>query len=123
MQGWVTDGWFYWAQIGYTGIAPPTIVAGTNWHTSHNIPISKYVLPHYYQFGSNAFSGLINWGIECVGTQMDPDQGYGAPWIMNGPYRLYETGGSSGGIPMYYADYMTIPGHSEFDGRFFNLRN
>ena len=111
--------WFYWAQSD-TQIAA-NFTTGTQWHQNHNIPISKYVLPHYYQFGSNAFAGLNNWGVECVGTQMDPDQGYGAPWIMNGPYRTYETGGSSGGTPQYYADYMTIPGHPEFNGRFFNL--
>ncbi len=113
-------GWFYWAQSD-TQIAA-NYVAGTNWHTSHNIPISTYVLPHYYQFGSNAFSGLADWGIKCVGTVLDPGQGfYGAPWIMNGPYRLYETGPSGSGLPLYYADYMTVPGHPEFDGRFFNL--
>ena len=111
--------WFYWAQSD-TQIAA-NFVTGTQWHTSHNIPISKYVLPHYYQFGSNAFAGLANWGVECVGTQQDPDQGYGAPWIMSGPYRKYETGSSSSAIPQYAADYMTIPGHPEFNDRFFNL--
>ena len=39
---------------------------------------------------------------------------------MNGPYRLYETGGSSWGGPNYYADFMSVPGHPEFDGQFFN---
>ena len=111
--------WFYWAQSD-TQIAT-NFAYGTQWHQSHNIPISKYVLPHYYQFGSNAFAGLDGWGVECVGTQMNPDQGYGAAWIMNGPYRTYETGSSSSAIPGYYADYMTIPGHPEFNNRFFNL--
>ena len=111
--------WFYWAQSDAQIAA--NFVTGTEWHTSHNIPISKYVLPHYYQFGSNAFTGMANWGVECVGTQQDPDQGYGAPWIMSGPYRKYETGSSSSALPQYAADYMTIPGHPEFDGRFFNL--
>ncbi|MBK8150618.1 MAG: DUF2341 domain-containing protein [Acidobacteria bacterium] len=111
--------WFYWNQTD-TQIAA-NFVTGTQWHQRHNIPISKYVLPHYYQFGSNSFAGMADWGVQCVGTQMDPDQGYGAPWIMSGPYRKYETGGSSGGTPQYSADYMTIPGHPEFNGRFFNL--
>ena len=60
-------------------------------------------------------------GVEFVGTMMNPGTGYGSPWIMNGPYRLYETGGSSGGRPVYYAGFMTIPGHEEeFEGQFFN---
>ncbi|RPI97239.1 MAG: DUF4082 domain-containing protein, partial [Chloroflexi bacterium] len=95
-------------------------VQGTAWHEANDIPIADFVLPHYYEFGSNAFQGLSDWGVEFVGTQMDPGNGYGAPWIMNGPFRKYETGGSSSGIPQYYADFMTIPGHPEFDGQFFN---
>ena len=93
---------------------------GTAWHAARNIPISDYILPHYYEFGSNVFQGLSDWGVEFVGTQQDPGQGYGAPWIMNGPFRKYETGGSSAGLPMYYGDFMTIPGHPEFNGQFFN---
>jgi len=93
----------------------------TAWHADHNIPISKYVLGHYYELGTNVFGGLSDWGVEFIGTQMDPGNGYGAPWVMNGPYRLYEGGGSSSGYPMYYADFITVPGHPEFDGQFFNV--
>ncbi len=95
-------------------------VAGTAWHAARNIPIADYVLPHYYEFGSNVFQGLSDWGVEFVGTQMNPGLPYGAPWIMNGPFRNFEAGGSSSGLPMYYADFMTIPDHPEFDGQFFN---
>ena len=45
---------------------------------------------------------------------------YGSPWIQNGPFRLYETGASDGGEPLYYADWIQVPGHPEFDGQFFN---
>ena len=93
---------------------------GTAWHIAKNIPISKYVVPHYYEFGTNVFQGLSNWGVEFVGTQLDPGNGYGAPWVMNGPFRLHETGGSDDSRPQYYADFMTIPNHPEFNGRFFN---
>jgi hypothetical protein len=95
--------------------------AGTDWHQAHNIPISKFVLAHYYELGSNAFAGLHNWGVEFVGLQMDPGQAYGAPWIMNGPFRRYETGGSSSGVPEYYADFVHVPDHPEFDNQFFNV--
>jgi hypothetical protein len=119
------DGSFFYFDHGAGGNYPDATVAanfvtGTAWHVARNIPISKYVLPHYYEFGSNVFQGLADWGVEFVGTQMDPGNGYGAPWVMNGPFRLYETGGSGGSAPQYYADFMTIPGHPEFDGRFFN---
>jgi len=93
---------------------------GTQWHLDHNIPISKFILPHYYEFGTNVFQGLSDWGVEFVGTQMDPGNGYGSPWVMNGPFRLFETGSSSEVRPQYYADFITVPGHPEFDGQFFN---
>ena len=35
---------------------------------------------------------------------------------MNGPFRKYETGNSGTGLPGYYADFLTVPGHPEFDG-------
>lgn len=113
------DARFYWGQTDAQMVSNYAI--GTAWHTNHNIPISKYVLPHYYEIGTNAFAGLADWGVECVGTQMTPGTGYGTNWVMNGPFRLFETGSSSSPIPEYYADYLTIPGHTEFNNRFFNL--
>jgi hypothetical protein len=92
----------------------------TSWHLNNHIPISKFVLPHFYEFGTNVFQGLLDWGVEFVGTLMDPGSNYSAPWVMNGPYRLYETGSSSEVRPLYYADFLSIPGHPEFDGKFFN---
>jgi hypothetical protein len=126
-EGWATtaihsfaeDEWFYWRQTD-TQIAA-NFITGTNWFTSYNIPISKYVSPHFYHFNTNAFGGLADWGVEYVGTQQDPGKAYGAPWVMNGPYRKYETGLSSGTLPLYYADYLIIPGHPEFNDKFFNL--
>jgi len=95
-------------------------VEGTQWHLDHNIPISRFVLPHYYELGTNVFQGLSDWGVEFVGTQMEPGNGYGSPWVMNGPFRLHETGSSNEARPQYYADFLTVPGHPEFDGQFFN---
>ena len=46
----------------------------------------------------------------------------GAPWLVGGPYRLYETP-QPGQVnwPTYYADWLTVPGHPEFNGQFFNI--
>jgi hypothetical protein len=46
----------------------------------------------------------------------------GPPWLIAGPYRLYETprSGTSNLYPMYYADFYSVPGHPEFDGQFFS---
>ena len=41
---------------------------------------------------------------------------------MAGPYRLYETP-QPGQVnwPTYYADWLAVPGHPEFNGQFFNI--
>jgi len=93
----------------------------TGWHHAHDIPVSKFVVPHHYEFGTNAFSGLASWGVEYVGTQLVPGTAYGNPWLSAGPYRKFETGNSSSRVaPSYYADFLTVPGHPQFHERFFN---
>jgi hypothetical protein len=99
---------------------------GTQWHQSHGIPISKVCATHYSDIGPNAFGGLNNWGMEFVPIEVTPGtREYTlpyAPWLVGGPYRLYETP-QIGRIawPTYYADWLAVPGHPEFNGRFFNV--
>jgi hypothetical protein len=104
---------------------PDDVMAGLyadawDWHIERNIPISTYVVPHTYEIGTNAFQGLRDWGVEFLATVMAPGTPYGSPWVQNGPFRLYETANSDGGTPLYYADWIQVPGHPEFDGQFFN---
>jgi hypothetical protein len=100
--------------------------AGTQWHQAHGIPMSKVCATHYSEIGPNAFAGLQSWGIEFVPLEVVPGTveyaSPGAPWIAAGPYRLYETP-KEGQVnwPTYYADFLTVPGHPEFDGVFFNV--
>jgi hypothetical protein len=45
-----------------------------------------------------------------------------APWLVGGPYRLYETPqAGSVNLPTYYCDWLAVPGHPEFNGQFFNF--
>jgi hypothetical protein len=111
------SGTFFYFDHSAGGNFPDETIAAnyadaTAWFQARNIPFARWVLPHYYEFGSNVFQGLEDWGVDLVGTMEDPGLPYGAPWIKNGPYREYEAGG--GGI--YYADFMTIPGHPELTG-------
>ncbi len=99
--------------------------AATTWFNANHIPISKYLVPHYYEIGSNTFAGLQAWGTEFIGTMMDPgflESGTPAtPWMAAGPYRKYQSGTAYDRTQNpYYADYMTIPGHAELDNKFFN---
>ncbi len=118
-------GFFYFNRSGGANFPDATIAAyfaeATQWLTTHNIPVSKVVLPHGYEFGNNVFQELKDWGVEFIGTRVTPGVPFvGSAWLMNGPFRLYETGVNSEVRPVYYADYITIPGHPEFAGQFFN---
>jgi len=109
-----------------TGPWPDDVIAahyaeGTQWHEDHNIPISSYLVAHFSEIGVNALDGLVDWGVEFLGTMIEPGAIWGAPWIVGGPYRLYEPRqSSSSGIPFYYADFVTVADHPEYDGQFFN---
>ena len=98
----------------------------TLWHTNHGIPISKICATHYSEIGLNCFAGIKAWGMEFVPIEVVPGTieyvTPGAPWLVGGPYRLYETP-QPGQVswPTYYADWLTVPDHPEFDGQFFNI--
>ena len=98
----------------------------TQWFGSHGLPMSKICASHYSEIGVNCFAGLKAWGIEYVPIEVVPGTVEyatpGAPWVVNGPYRLYETP-QPGQVnwPTYYADWLKVPGHPEFDGQFFNI--
>ena len=99
---------------------------GTRWHTNNGIPISKICATHYSEIGANCFAGLKAWGMEYVPIEVVPGTVEyttpGAPWLVGGPYRLYETPKpGQTNLPTYYADWLSVPGHPEFDGQFFNI--
>ncbi len=121
-----SSGFFYWNYDAGANFSDQTVAQyfaeGTAWHTNNQIPISKYVVPHFYAVGTNVFDRLRNWGVEFIGTVMAPGNYYGGSRLMMGPFNRYETTCSSDcNAPYYYADYLTVPGHPEFDGQFFNL--
>ncbi len=98
---------------------------GTQWHLTNGIPISKVCATHYSEIGPNAFAGLKAWGMEYVPIEVVPGSvEYAAPyapWVVAGPYRLYETP-QQGQVnwPTYYADWLVVPGHPEYSNTFFN---
>ncbi len=99
---------------------------GTDFLTDNRIPSSTVVVAHFSEMGTNAFNGLTNWGVQFVMILVVPGQvAYttpGAPWLMAGPYRLYETPQQAQtDLPAYYADWLTIPNHPELNGKFFDV--
>jgi hypothetical protein len=119
---------FYWNHS--TGPWPDNVMSnyysiGTQWHATNGIPISKVVGTHYSEMGLNAFAGLKAWGVEYFPIEVAPGtEEYlspPAPWLVGGPYRLYETPQAGNTHwPLWYAHFLTVPGHPEFDGQFFN---
>jgi hypothetical protein len=121
----LTNSYFFYYDHNAQANIDDTIFANiyamaTAFHINNNIPISKFVVPHFYEIGTNTFQGLKDWGVEFIGIQMNPGSPYGSNWLNAGPYRNFETGDSSSTLPVYYADYLTIIGHPEFANQFFN---
>jgi hypothetical protein len=98
-----------------------SIYAATQWHQTNGIPIAKVIVPHVSDIGSNAFPFLKSWGAPYVTIKQDPSTPRSAPWLVNGPFRLYEPrlAGSSL-LPLFYADFLNIPNHPELAGQFFD---
>ncbi len=118
--------WFFFDHN--SGTAWSNSVMAANWaaaeafHANNNLPKSKFVIPHYYEFGTNAFTGLQNYGAEFVGIAGAVGQQYiGDVTLVGGPYCKYQVPCVPGRSPIYYADFISVPGHPEFDGKFFNV--
>jgi len=125
VHAYTSSDFFYYDHGSATDRPDDLVAAGyaeaTEWHEDHDIPISPFVLPHYYEFGTNVFDGLDAWDVQFVGTVMSPGLPYGGstPWLPLGPYRRYEGGASPDAVPFTYTDYLTVSDHPEFDDRFF----
>jgi hypothetical protein len=124
VHAFTASDFLYWNHAGATNwpddVMSNRFFSATQWHVANGIPFSKVIVPHYSEMGANAFPWLKTWGTEFVTPRQNVGTPWGAPWIMAGPYRLYETPlSASGPNPTFYADFMTIQGHSELAGQFF----
>jgi hypothetical protein len=125
IHSWTSDTLFYFDQQHATSYVASVVSSnfsfGTQWHTNHGIPISPIAVAHYSEMGSNVFNGLQAWNIQYLTLKNYPGTIRDSPWLKLGPYRLYEPQQSGAiGLPVYYADFLSVPGHPEFDGQFFN---
>src|SRR5262249_28235584 len=120
IHSWTSSTMFYFDhqnETEYSDVVQSNyFYAGTQWHLTNGIPISKVCATHYSEIGTNAFAGLKAWGMEYVPIEVPPGTvEYAppyAPWVVNGPYRLYETPQQGQlNLPTYYADWLVVPGH------------
>ena len=95
------------------------------WHITNGIPMSKTITTHYSEIGTNALPWLLDWGAEYLPIEVpinsiEYSPPY-APWLIGGPYRLYEPPlQGQTNLPMYYADFLAFPNQPQVDGKFFN---
>jgi hypothetical protein len=88
----------------------------------HDIVRSKLVIPHFCEFAVNNFAGLKREGVEFVGVLLQPGHGWGMATVPAGPYLPSEPPRPTNAIdPVYIADWLTVPGHPEFEHDFFNF--
>ncbi len=129
IHSWTDTSFFYYdhdhGQAWPDNVISNNFAMGTAWHATNHIPISKMMIAHWSEMGSNSFAGLKAWGVEYVLIEIPPGvQEYitpPAPWLTAGPYRLYETPLAGESLnPMFYADFLNVPGHPEFNGQFFD---
>ena len=97
-----------------------SLMAVDKWYTAHQpLPMSKYLLPHFYEIGSNAIDHVVNeWKMEYIGFPHGPDLSlhHGSCWLKAGPFRLHEESRPSMvSLPTYYADFVNIEGDEMFN--------
>lgn len=91
------------------------------WHLTNGVPLSKVIVPHTSEVGVNAFPWFQQWGVEFFTLINEPGAPRTSPWLVAGPFRKYVPTEPAVDLrPMCYADFLTIPGHPELAGQFFN---
>ncbi len=110
-----TSTFFYFDHAGRRAWPTATMTANwrraTEWHRRYDLPMSTYVVPHFYEIGDNAIPMLASSGVQFLVTHMRPGGAYGMPWLRSGPFRRGTRGVSTAPAPVYYAD--ELPGAAE----------
>jgi hypothetical protein len=114
---------FYFDHVGRREWPASTMAANwqraVEWHSRYGIPMSRYVVPHFYEIGVSALPLLRASGVEFLATHMAPGGAYGMPWLRSGPFRRDVRGTSTDPVAVYYADF--LPGTPQSDaGQLFN---
>lgn len=103
------------------------ILNAWNFFTVNNLPVSNYVLPHFYLMDEQAVDALGELGVEFIGNVIsfrdyplitNPDLGeinYPGPWLNGGPYRINREGTANRGQPVFYAGNVNLSGNNFFN--------
>jgi hypothetical protein len=97
------------------------VLAAWNFFSSHQLPISNYVIPHYYLMDKQAVDALAEIGVEFIGNVIsDRDypltiDNYPGPWLNGGPYRIDRYGTGNRNQPLFYAGNVSLSGNTFFN--------
>jgi hypothetical protein len=91
--------------------AADSVIKARNIFAANNLPMSKYVVPHYYYLTADALAEIRNMGVEFLGTKITYDPvDYPGNWLNNRPYRIGRDGWGGTGVPHFYADSINWEG-------------
>lgn len=85
------------------------------WNTfaANSIPVSNYLVTHWYLFSPDAVQAVSARGVEFIGTHIPPydlvfPEGYPGNWINCGPYKIDRNGfAGRGDAPYFFAGNVT----------------
>ncbi len=88
--------------------AASNVIEAWDFFENNNIPVSKYMVPHWYAFSADALAPMASLGIEYIGTYIpylsdEPPVSYPGPWLNCGPYRIERYGAASRGYALSYS--------------------
>jgi hypothetical protein len=122
------DTTFFWFDHNHSTNFPDSVMSthldfARQWFKSNGITPSKVLMAHWSEMGPNAFPGLkTNLNVEFPFLKNEPGTVQDSPWLLLGPYRSNDPPRYSGftNWPVFYADFLHVPGHEELYGQFFN---
>jgi hypothetical protein len=110
------DDFIYFNHNGVSNFDPAAnVAAARDFFVQHQLTMSKYILPHYYELSPLCGPGIAAMGGEFIGTHMKPGNSYEiSSWLNRGPYRINRFGAADESRPVYYADTLTVGGNTFF---------
>lgn len=91
-----------------------------NFYEDNSIPVSNYMVPHWYALAEEAVTPIAERGIEYIGTYLKYgdyfglDNYPGADWLNCGPYRINRYNVPTRGYALTYSDTVTWLGNKFF---------
>ncbi|MZQ49285.1 MAG: DUF4082 domain-containing protein [Bacteroidales bacterium] len=103
----------------YNFDAAANVREARDYFMNNGLKMSNFVVPHYYEYSSEALAEIRNMGVDFIGVHWLPDLSYtpSPDWLNCGPYRInrYGTSATSDLRPVYYGDYINLNGIEFFN--------